>query len=92
MNGVISELQSAVPTDEFTLDFVGDQPLGLTLRDLRVAIETRSGKGTSRVLVSDVIPGGQAARDGRVTIDCVVVAVDGVNVERESAQQVQPYL
>ena len=35
-------------------------------------------------------PNPKASRIGRVTIDSVVVAVDGVNVERESAPQAKP--
>jgi hypothetical protein len=42
--------------------------------------------------VGDVLAGGQAARVGRVAIDSVVVAVDGVNVERESAPQIRARL
>ena len=149
------DARPAVPTDEYTLEFDCGQPLGLTLRDLRVALETQSGQvlggslelgplvglglgragagagagaaypilsptptrllheaalptlpalpalptlptvpaqGTSRVLVGDVLAGGQAARVGRVAIDSVVVAVDGVNVERESAPQIRARL
>ena len=86
------DARPVLPTDEFTLEFDCGEPLGLTLRDLRVALETQSGQGTSRVLVGDVLAGGQASRIGRVTIDSVVVAVDGVNVERESAPQIRARL
>ena len=79
----------AAPTDELVVTFASDRPLGLTLRDLRVGFETGTKEGTSRVLVADVVPGGQAAESGKVSVDDVVVAVDGVNVERESARQVQ---
>ena len=86
------DARPVLPTDEFTLEFDCGEPLGLTLRDLRVALETQSGQGTSRVIVGDVLAGGQASRIGRVTIDSVVVAVDGVNVERESAPQIRARL
>ena len=82
----------AAPGDEFTLEFTPDQPLGLRLRDLRVGTQYGTREGTSRVVVSDVIPGGQAAASGRVEIDNLVVAVDGANVEREAAKSVQARL
>ena len=59
------------------------------MADLRVGFEYGTKEGTSRVLVQAVVPGGQAAKSGRVAVDNIVVAVDGVNVERESARQVQ---
>jgi len=74
--------------DEFTLEFNTSQPLGLKLKDLRVGFEYGTTEGTSRVLVSDVSAGGQAAALGRVEIDNIVVAVDGANVERSSAKDV----
>ena len=78
----------ASATDEFTLTFGAESPLGLKLKDLRVGFELGTTEGTSRVLVSDVTPGGQADQLGKVSIDDIVVAVDGVNVERESAKQI----
>ena len=75
-------------TDEFTLTFGTERPLGLKLKDLRVGFEYGTTEGTSRVLVSDVTPGGQADATGKVSIDDIVVAVDGVNVERETAKQI----
>ena len=39
-----------------------------------------------------VVAGGQAASTGKVQIDDIVVAVDGVNVERESAKEVSARL
>ena len=74
--------------DEFSIEFDSSKPLGLKLKDLRVGFETGTTQGTSRVLVSEVVTGGQAAGTGRVQIDNLVVAVDGVNVERESAKDV----
>ena len=38
------DARPVVPTDEYTLEFDCGQPLGLTLRDLRVALETQSGQ------------------------------------------------
>ena len=78
--------------DEFTLEFDPSAPVGVKLKDLRVGCEYGTTGGTSRVLVSDVLPGGQAAASGRVEIDNIVVAVDGVNVEKERAQDVQARL
>lgn len=78
---------SPAPTDEFSVDFSWEESLGLTLRDLRVGFELGTREGTSRVLVADVMPGGPAAREGRVEIDNIVVSVDGVNVEKENVQQ-----
>ena len=78
----------ASATDEFTLTFGAESPLGLKLKDLRVGFELGTTEGTSRVLVSDVTPGGQADQLSKVSIDDIVVAVDGVNVERESAKQI----
>ena len=69
---------TATPTDEFTIEFSPEAPVGLTLRDLRVGFELGTKDGTSRVIVADVKPGGQAAAGGRVEIDNIVVAVDGV--------------
>lgn len=84
---------AAAPTvdvsDEFTVAFDAGSPLGLELKDLRVGFETGTTEGTSRVLVKSVVPGSQAARSGRLAVDNIVVAVDGVNVERENARQVQ---
>ena len=84
----------AAPTrasDEFDIAFDSAAPLGLQLRDLRVGFEYGTREGTSRVLVADVVPGGQApaAANPTVGIDDIVVAVDGVNVERDSAASVQ---
>lgn len=76
------------PTDEFTVEFLPDNPLGLKLKDLRVGFETGTKTGTSRVLVADVISGGQAASAGRIEMDNIVVGIDGVNVEFEDASQV----
>ena len=78
----------ATATDEFTLSFGSERPLGLKLKDLRVGFEYGTTEGTSRVLVSDVTPGGQADATGKVSIDDIVVAVDGINVERETAKQI----
>lgn len=75
-------------SDEYTVDFDPSRPIGLKLKDLRVGFEYGTTEGTSRVLVQDVTPGGQADASGKVAIDNIVVAVDGVNVERESAKQV----
>ena len=81
----------AKATDEFTLEFDPDQPAGLQLKDLRVGFEYGTTEGTSRVLVLGVTPGGQAETlsKGKIAKDAIVVAVDGENVERETAQQVQ---
>ena len=75
--------------DEYVVEFDSAKPLGLKLRDLRVGFEYSTTEGTSRVLVSDVAAGGQAALSGKVSIDDIVVAVDGANVETESAKLVQ---
>jgi FK506-binding protein 2 len=84
---------TATATDEFTVDFDPQQgPLGLKLKDLRVGTEYGTTGGTSRVLVMDVTLGGQAANSGKVSIDDIVVAVDGVNVETESAKQISARL
>lgn len=72
--------------DEFTLEFDNTKPLGLNLRDIRVG--TDGNILTSRVLVQDVIAGSQAAATGRIRADMIVVAVDGVNVEKETAKTV----
>lgn len=79
---------TAAPTDEFSIEFSPDKPIGLTLRDLRVGFETGIKEGTSRVLVADVTPNGQAASGGRIEIDNIIVAINGVNVEKEDAKQV----
>ncbi|KAL1507401.1 hypothetical protein AB1Y20_008243 [Prymnesium parvum] len=76
------------PTDEFSVAFSPDEPVGLLLRDLRVGFETGTREGTSRILVSDVTPGSQADRSGKVEIDNILVAVDGVNVEKAGVKQV----
>lgn len=78
--------------DEFTVEFDVGRPLGLKLKDLRVGFEYGTKTGTSRVVVSDVTPRGQAALAGRVAIDDLIVAVDGANVETESAKDVQARL
>ena len=85
--------------DEFavTLD---PGPPGFSVRDLVVAVGPTGRStlgptgglrpdrdGTSRVLVSDVVAGGPAAKAG-IETDAIIVAVGGVNVERESAAQV----
>ena len=79
-------------SDEFTIQFEPGSKIGLKLKDLRVGFEYGTTEGTSRVLVADVAPGGQAAADGRVEIDNIIVAVDGQNVERSSAREVQQLL
>lgn len=79
-------------SDEYSLEFDSSRPLGLELKDLRVGFEYGTREGTSRVLVADVVAGGQAASTGKVQIDDIVVAVDGVNVERESAKEVSARL
>ena len=76
-------------TDELIVEFEPGRPLGLKLKDLRIGTEYGTYEGTSRVLVSEVLPGGQAEKSGKVGVDFIVVAVDGVNVERETALQVQ---
>ena len=43
------------------MDFDPSKPLGLTLKDLRVGFTYATTEGTSRVLVADVLDGGQAA-------------------------------
>ena len=78
--------------DEFTVEFDVGRPLGLKLKDLRVGFEYGTKTGTSRVVVSDITSQGQAALAGRVAIDDLVVAVDGANVETESAKDVQARL
>lgn len=83
---------TAVVTDEFSLEFDAARPLGLTLKDLRVGTEYGTTQGTSRVLVANVVDGGQAAASGRVAIDNIVVAVNGANVERASAKEVTQLL
>ena len=92
MDASPAALPTAPPTDEVTITFEAGQPLGLTLRDLRVGFEYGTRDGTSRVLVASVAAGGAAAASGRVAIDNIIVAVDGVNVEREDSQQVQARL
>lgn len=92
MDAAPAALPTAPPTDEVTVSFEAGQPLGLTLRDLRVGFEYGTRDGTSRVLVASVAEGGAAAASGRVAVDNIVVAVDGVNVEREDSQQVQARL
>ena len=71
---------TAAVTDEYTLIFdTAAGPLGLKLKDLRVGFEYGSTEGTSRILVSDITPGGQADKSDKVSIDDIVVAVyDGV--------------
>ena len=75
-------------------------PPGFSVRDLVVAVGPTGRStlgptgglrpdrdGTSRVLVSDVVAGGPAAKAG-IETDAIIVAVGGVNVERESAAEV----
>ena len=79
-------------TDEFEVSFTPGGALGLTLRDLRVATNadaTVNREGTSRVVVADVDPGGAAATEGRISIDDIVVAVNGENVELENVEAVR---
>ena len=79
-------------TDEFEVSFTPGGTLGLTLRDLRVATNadaTVNREGTSRVVVADVDPGGAAAAEGRISIDDIVVAVNGENVELENVEAVR---
>ena len=80
--------QTATPSDEFLVEFDSGRAIGLTLRDLRIGFEYGTTEGTSRVVVADVAQGGQAA-GGRVAVDNIVVAVDGVDVQREDAKAVQ---
>ena len=87
-DGIARASASPAPTDEFTVEFDSSKPLGLKLKDLRVGFQYGTVEGTSRVLVADVVPGGQAEATGKVSIDNVVVAVEGINVERETAKQV----
>ena len=86
-------VEAAAPTaavsDEFDIEFEAGQALGIELKDLRIGFEYGTTEGTSRVLVSGIVPGGQAAKSGRIAVDNIVVAVDGVNVERENARQIQ---
>ena len=79
-------------SDEFTIEFEAGRPIGLELRDLRVGFEYGTTEGTSRVLVSRVVSGGQAAQSGKVAVDNIIVAINGVNVERASARDVQRQL
>jgi len=79
-------------SDEYSLEFDSSRPLGLEFKDLRVGFEYGTREGSSRVLVANVVAGGQAASTGKVQIDDIVVAVDGVNVERESAKEVSARL
>ena len=85
--------------DEFAVTLEAGQP-GFSVRDLVVAVGPTGRStlgptgglrpdrdGTSRVLVSDVVAGGPAAKAG-IETDAIIVAVGGVNVERESAAQV----
>lgn len=75
-------------TDETDLSFDGE-PLGLKLIDVRVFLDpSKQIDGSSRVVLADVLPDGQAARRGLHT-DEIIVAVDGVNVELENAETVQ---
>ena len=79
-------------TDEFEVSFTPGGALGLTLRDLRVATNadaTVNREGTSRVVVADVDPGGAAAAEGRISIDDIIVAVNGENVELENVEAVR---
>ena len=85
------------PTDEFTIEFDSTIPIGLTLKNLRVGFEYGTKDGTSRVIVAEVVSGGQAD-SANVEVDNIVVAVDGVDVQTEEAKQVpstsffQPHL
>ena len=88
LNGPAAPKMSSV-SDEFTLEFEVGRPLGLELKDLRIGFEYGTTEGTSRVLVSRVVAGGQAAESGKVSVDNIVVAVNGVNVERDSARDIQ---
>jgi len=83
---------TAPTSDEFTVEFEPSKPLGLKLKDLRVGFEYGTREGTSRVLVANVEPGGQAAATNRIDLDFIIVAVNGVNVEKESAKSVQDRL
>uniref|UniRef100_A0A7S0JL83 peptidylprolyl isomerase n=1 Tax=Calcidiscus leptoporus TaxID=127549 RepID=A0A7S0JL83_9EUKA len=76
--------------DEFDVLFAANVPLGISLRDLSVGVQPGQG-ATSRVLISDVEPDSQAAVNG-VEIDQILVAVNGVNVERKTAEGVRKAL
>ena len=90
--GAAPSVGSLSLSDEYSLEFDSSRSLGIELKDLRVGFEYGTREGTSRVLVADVVAGGQAASTGKVQIDDIVVAVDGVNVERESAKEVSARL
>jgi len=79
-------------TDEFDIQLSADSPLGLRLRDLKIGTSLAERGGSSRVVIADVASGGQADALGSVEIDQILVAVNGQNVERESAQTVQAIL
>lgn len=74
-------------SDEFDVQFNAQTPLGLDLRDLTVFTNPTAG-GSSRVLVGDIAPGGQAESKASIVIDMIVVAVDGTNVENERSEEV----
>lgn len=78
-------------SDEFDVSFEPGAPLGLTLKDLSVGT-TPGQPGSNRVVVADIIPGKQAEAARNIQIDQLLVAVNGVNVERERAEQVSKRL
>jgi len=76
-------------SDEFDLQFDAGEALGLKLTQLNIYLDpSKRIAGSSRVVVADVLPDGGAAKQG-VQLDAIVVAVDGVNVERDTAPAVQ---
>ena len=63
-------------------------PIGLLLRDVRVFLDpTKRTAGSARVAVADVVPASQADQLG-IHIDDIIVAINGVSVERETSEQI----
>jgi FK506-binding protein 2 len=76
-------------TDESDMVFESGEALGLRLSQLNIYLDpTKRIEASSRVVVADVLPDGQAANQ-HVQLDAIIVAVDGANVELETAPAVQ---
>lgn len=85
----LAETPYARATDESDVRFDAREPLGLKLSQINVYVDpSKRIEGSSRVIVVDVLPEGQAAVKN-VQLDTIVVAVDGINVEKDSVLAVQ---
>lgn len=76
-------------TDESDLVFGSGEAPGLRLSQLNIYLDpTKRIDASSRVIIADVLPDGHAAKQN-VQLDSIVVAVNGANVELDTAPAVQ---